>query len=230
MADNSSNFGADEHHGVSPLSPLKKLGLGGKQAARDKQSQSNEADYKSFADDSKPVLTYPQDLFKANQVNGVCFFVKVRNNSVAAQSSSAPDGLAADRIGSFQSTHSEMATQMNRSSVEQNATVTRVGGGLLAAGGLGKMGMNFKNKGSFWEKTKSLGGGAGATTAAGLFGLGATEIARNQQEKGFNNEVDYAFLGAWNFKKEIIKKEKNFIKNGGKFITHVTNVKVITKY
>lgn len=49
-------------------------------------------------------------------------------------------------------------------------------------------------------------------------------------EKGFNNEVDYAFLGAWNFKKEIIKKEKNFIKNGGKFITHVPNVKVITKY
>jgi methylation protein EvaC len=49
-------------------------------------------------------------------------------------------------------------------------------------------------------------------------------------EQGFNDDVDYAFLGAWNFKKEIIKKEKNFIKNGGKFITHVPNVKVITKY
>ena len=49
-------------------------------------------------------------------------------------------------------------------------------------------------------------------------------------EKGFNNNVDYAFLGAWNFKKEIIQKEKDFIKNGGKFITHVPNVKIITKY
>ena len=49
-------------------------------------------------------------------------------------------------------------------------------------------------------------------------------------EKGFNNNVDYAFLGAWNFKKEIIQKEKDFIKNGGKFITHIPNVKIITKY
>ncbi len=49
-------------------------------------------------------------------------------------------------------------------------------------------------------------------------------------EEGINENVDYAFLGAWNFKKEIIKKEKKFIKNGGKFITHVPSVKVITKY
>jgi SAM-dependent methyltransferase len=40
-------------------------------------------------------------------------------------------------------------------------------------------------------------------------------------------KVDYAFLGAWNFSKEIIKKEKKFIKNGGKFITHVPNVRII---
>ena len=33
--------------------------------------------------------------------------------------------------------------------------------------------------------------------------------------------VDYAFLGAWNFKKEILRKEKKFLKKGGKFITHV---------
>ena len=46
-------------------------------------------------------------------------------------------------------------------------------------------------------------------------------------EVGFNETVDYAFLGAWNFKKEIIKKEKNFIKNGGKFITHVPFVKIL---
>ena len=46
-------------------------------------------------------------------------------------------------------------------------------------------------------------------------------------EEGFDDSVDYAFLGAWNFKKEIIKKEKNFIKNGGKFITHVPFVKIL---
>ena len=34
-------------------------------------------------------------------------------------------------------------------------------------------------------------------------------------EIGFNETVDYAYLGAWNFKKEILKKEKNFIKRGG---------------
>lgn len=46
-------------------------------------------------------------------------------------------------------------------------------------------------------------------------------------EKGFNESVDYAYLGAWNFKKEIIKKEKKFIKRGGKFITHVPDVRII---
>ena len=46
-------------------------------------------------------------------------------------------------------------------------------------------------------------------------------------ERGFNESVDYAYLGAWNFKKEIMKKEKEFIKRGGKFITHVPEVKII---
>ena len=46
-------------------------------------------------------------------------------------------------------------------------------------------------------------------------------------ESGFNDTVDYAFLGAWNFKKEILNKEKKFIKNGGKFITHVPDVMII---
>ena len=32
--------------------------------------------------------------------------------------------------------------------------------------------------------------------------------------------VDFAFLGAWNFKNEIFNKEKKFIKMGGKFIIH----------
>ena len=43
------------------------------------------------------------------------------------------------------------------------------------------------------------------------------------------DSVDYAFLGAWNFKNEIIKKEKEFIKKGGKFITHVPFVRIINK-
>tara|TARA_B100000795_G_scaffold123898_1_gene92358 strand:+ start:3294 stop:4484 length:1191 start_codon:yes stop_codon:yes gene_type:complete len=48
-------------------------------------------------------------------------------------------------------------------------------------------------------------------------------------EKGMNKSVDYAFLGAWNFKKEILNKEKDFIKRGGKFITHVPFIKILTK-
>ena len=46
-------------------------------------------------------------------------------------------------------------------------------------------------------------------------------------EEGFNDSVDYAFLGAWNFYKEIIDKEHDFIKRGGKFITHVPNVRIL---
>ena len=46
-------------------------------------------------------------------------------------------------------------------------------------------------------------------------------------EEGINDTVDYAFLGAWNFKKEILNKEKKYIKGGGKFITHVPKVKII---
>ena len=48
-------------------------------------------------------------------------------------------------------------------------------------------------------------------------------------EIGMNNKVDYAFLGAWNFKKEILAKEKEFLRRGGKFITHVPFPKIISK-
>ena len=34
-------------------------------------------------------------------------------------------------------------------------------------------------------------------------------------------KVDYYFLGAWNFSKEIKEKEHEFIKRGGKFISHI---------
>jgi len=48
-------------------------------------------------------------------------------------------------------------------------------------------------------------------------------------EKGMNETVDYAFLGAWNFKKEIFRKEKKLIKKGIKFITHVPWPRIIRK-
>jgi methylation protein EvaC len=40
-------------------------------------------------------------------------------------------------------------------------------------------------------------------------------------------DVDIVFLGAWNFKDEILKKEKNYISKGGKFITHVPYPRII---
>ena len=46
-------------------------------------------------------------------------------------------------------------------------------------------------------------------------------------EEGFNNSVDYAYLGAWNFAKEISEKESEYLERGGKFITHVPIVKFI---
>ncbi len=39
--------------------------------------------------------------------------------------------------------------------------------------------------------------------------------------------IDYIFLGAWNFKEEIFKKEKKFIRKGGKFIIHTPIPKII---
>ena len=43
-------------------------------------------------------------------------------------------------------------------------------------------------------------------------------------EEGFNDSVDYAFLGAWNFAAEIQNKEEQF---NGKFFTHVPSVKIL---
>ena len=39
--------------------------------------------------------------------------------------------------------------------------------------------------------------------------------------------IDFVFLGAWNFKDEILKKEKKFVKQGGRFITHTPYPKII---
>ena len=38
------------------------------------------------------------------------------------------------------------------------------------------------------------------------------------------NDYDYAYLGAWNFKEVIADKEREFVQNGGEFITHVPQV------
>ena len=45
--------------------------------------------------------------------------------------------------------------------------------------------------------------------------------------KNILKKYDYVFLGAWNFKNEIFEKEKEFIKRGGKFITHVPKPRII---
>tara|TARA_R110002167_G_scaffold91897_3_gene247067 strand:- start:10752 stop:11951 length:1200 start_codon:yes stop_codon:yes gene_type:complete len=42
-------------------------------------------------------------------------------------------------------------------------------------------------------------------------------------------EADYCFLGAWNYKNEIMEKEQEFLEKGGKFITHIPQVEIIEK-
>lgn len=46
-------------------------------------------------------------------------------------------------------------------------------------------------------------------------------------KEGFDDSVDYAFLGAWNFLEEITKKESKFLRRGGQFITHVPEVRTL---
>ena len=54
-----------------------------------------------------------------------------------------------------------------------------------------------------------------------------THIPIITPEEGFNESVDFAYLGAWNFIKEISEKESKYLANGGKFITHVPTVKIV---
>ena len=53
------------------------------------------------------------------------------------------------------------------------------------------------------------------------------KIMIKKYKKNIHKNIDYFFLGAWNFKKEIFNKEKKFIKKGGKFIVHVPSPKII---
>jgi methylation protein EvaC len=54
-----------------------------------------------------------------------------------------------------------------------------------------------------------------------------THIYIKDYNKTLLNKADYVFLGAWNFKEEIFRKERRYIKNGGKFITHVPIPRII---
>ena len=45
--------------------------------------------------------------------------------------------------------------------------------------------------------------------------------------KNILDNIDYVFLGAWNFKSEILKKENEFVNRGGKFITHIPFSRII---
>ncbi len=54
-----------------------------------------------------------------------------------------------------------------------------------------------------------------------------TKIKIKKYYNKINADVDFAFLGAWNFKKEIFQKEKKFLARGGKFITHTPYPKII---
>ena len=54
-----------------------------------------------------------------------------------------------------------------------------------------------------------------------------TKIIIKKYNGSIDKSVDVVFLGAWNFKKEIFKKEKKFIKSGGKFIIHTPYPRII---
>jgi len=54
-----------------------------------------------------------------------------------------------------------------------------------------------------------------------------TKILIKKYSDLIRNKIDYVFLGAWNFKKEIFRKEKKYIQKGGKFIIHTPYPKII---
>ena len=58
--------------------------------------------------------------------------------------------------------------------------------------------------------------------------LPGTKIKVIRYQKLKDNKM-YVFLGAWNFYKEILKKENFFYNNFGNFITHVPHPRIIRK-
>ena len=61
----------------------------------------------------------------------------------------------------------------------------------------------------------------------GLFTPGGN-IPVFSDKKILNKRPDYALLLAWNFAKEIIRNNIDFLKKGGKFIIPIPKVKIIT--
>jgi len=55
-----------------------------------------------------------------------------------------------------------------------------------------------------------------------------THILIVSPDEGFDESVDVAYLGAWNFKDVIMNKEIEFTQRGGKFITHVPQVMIFS--
>jgi|TARA_B100000902_G_scaffold398740_1_gene466651 methylation protein EvaC len=55
-----------------------------------------------------------------------------------------------------------------------------------------------------------------------------TNVQIRAYEPSKVKDVDYFYLGAWNYKNEVINKELQFIRNGGKFITHIPEVTILT--
>jgi|TARA_R110002126_G_scaffold101842_3_gene233868 hypothetical protein len=101
---------------------------------------------------------------------------------------------------------------------------------------------NMKNEG---RKVVSYGATSKSTTVFNYCGIGpdlidyivdTTEAKQGKlspgmhipvvpPQSGFNDTVDVAFLGAWNYEKEILSKEENFLKGGGRFVTHIPYVR-----
>ena len=59
--------------------------------------------------------------------------------------------------------------------------------------------------------------------------LPGTKIIVKKYDKSKLEKRAFYFLGAWNFKKEIFIKEKNFLKKGGKFILHLPTPHIYKK-
>ena len=107
-----------------------------------------------------------------------------------------------------------------------------------------KLLVDMKNKG---KKVVSYGATSKSTTVFNYCGIGpdlidyivdTTEAKQGKlspgmhipvipPQSGFDDTVDIAFLGAWNYEREILTKEEGFLKNGGRFITHIPCVRII---
>ena len=54
-----------------------------------------------------------------------------------------------------------------------------------------------------------------------------TNVQIKAYEPSKVKDIDYFYLGAWNYKNEVIRKEFQFLKNGGMFITHIPKVTIL---